>query len=75
MNLYFQHSDGSYEYICPVHDVIDASNLGDAIKLALKDLHERNPRFQVYYIRTWKHENSFIMDVGSHTEFYVVKEG
>lgn len=68
MKLYFQHSDGSEDYVCDVND-------GFYVTAALKDVYQRNPRFQSYYQRTWKDKNGWTwIDVGSHTEFYIVKE-
>ena len=66
--LYFQHSDGSYEYICDIgqDDMI--------VSVALDDLYKRNPKYQSYYQRVWTDDDgSTWIDVGSHTEFYVVK--
>lgn len=69
MKLYFQHSDGEFEY---VQDVMDHK---EAVHIADKDVHKRNPKFEIYYIRTWTDDDGlYWMDVGSHTEFYVVKD-
>lgn len=68
MKLYFQHSDGSEEYICE-------TNEKEYLSDALKDLYERNPNYKYYYVRTWTDDNKCTwMDVGSHTEFYIAKE-
>ena len=33
---------------------------------------ERN--FTIYYYRTWERDNVKVFDVGSHTEFFYLKE-
>lgn len=68
LKLYFQHSDGSVDYVCDVEN-------GLYVSAALKDLYERNPKYQSYYQRTWKDDNGWIwIDVGSWSEFYIIKE-
>ena len=67
MGLYFQHSDGSFSFVC------DLKEDDLPVSKALEDLYERNPKFQSYYQRVWKDDNGAVwIDVGSHTEFYVV---
>ena len=67
MKLYFQHWDGSMEYI---RDIDNEAYVG----AALDDLHKRNPKYQSYYQRTWKNDEGCVwIDVGSHSEFYIVK--
>lgn len=67
--LYFQHSDGSMSFIC---------NVGDEdkyVSLALDDLYKRNPKYQSYYQRVWTDDSNWIwIDVGSWSEFYIVKD-
>ena len=66
--LYFQHSNGKEEYICDIQD----DDL--YVSIALEDLYRRNPKYQSYYQRKWKdNDGSIWIDVGSHTEFYIVK--
>lgn len=68
MKLYFQHSDGSESFVCETED-------GRYVSDALKDLYKRNPRYQSYYQRTWTDDNGWIwIDVGSYTEFWIVKK-
>ena len=69
MKLYFQHSDGSMEYVCEV------DKNGPYVSTILEDLYKRNPKFQSYYQRIWKDDNGWTwVDVGSHTEFYILKK-
>lgn len=53
MKLYFQHADGSEDFVCETED---GRYVGDA----LKDLYKRNPRYQSYYQRTWTDDNGWI---------------
>ena len=67
--LYFQHSDGSIEYI---KKLFDNENYLNAV---LDDLKKRNPKFKSYYQRVWTNDKGWTyIDVGSHTEFYVLKD-
>ena len=67
--LYFRHSDGSDEYI---RDVGDKDLY---VSMALEDLYQRNPKYQSYYQRVWTDNNGWIwIDVGSWSEFYIVKD-
>lgn len=65
--LYFQHCDGSRNYVCEIFE-------GDLfVSKALEDLYRRNPHYQSYYQRVWTDDDGCTwIDVGSHTEFYVV---
>ena len=68
MKLYFQHSDGSESIVCETEE-------GRYVSDALEDLHKRNPNYKTYYQRTYMDGNGWVwIDVGSHTEFYIVKE-
>lgn len=67
--LYFMHSNGSFSYVC------DIGNDDLIVSKALEDLYKRNSNYQSYYQRTWTDENGWIwIDVGSWSEFYIVKE-
>lgn len=69
MKLYFQHSDGSESLVCEV------DGYSSAISKALSDLKRRNPKYTSYYQRTWFDDNCWMwIDVGSWSEFYIVKE-
>lgn len=69
MKMYFQHSDGVLELIKEV-EFIEDFHMRDI----LDDLHKRNPNFKSYYQREWLDDDgNFWIDVGSHTEFYVIK--
>lgn len=68
MKLYFQHADGFRELIC---ETDEKKYLGDA----LKDLHKRDPNYKTYYQRCWEDKDGFIwVDVGSHTQYYVIEK-
>lgn len=68
MKLYFQHSDGNLEHIGDVGN-------NAYVQAALDDLHRRNPDYKSYYQRIWQDDNGwFWIDVGSHSEFYIVKD-
>lgn len=68
MKLYFQHADGSEDFVCETED-------GRYVSDAMKDLYKRNPRYQSYYQRTWTDDNGWIwIDVGSYTEFWIAKK-
>jgi uncharacterized phage protein gp47/JayE len=50
----------------------------DTIKEIIKNIYsyvaKLNPDYQIYYTRRWKDDNDNIwFDVGSHTEFFVLK--
>ena len=67
MKMYFQHSDGSQEYVCDTNDQCYMCDV-------LKDLHIRSPNYKTYYQRVWTDENGWIwVDVGSWSEYYLVK--
>lgn len=66
--LYFRYSNGKDEYICDINDN------DKYVSKALDDLYKRNPKYQSYYQRTWTDDDGWIwIDVGSHSEFYIVK--
>ena len=69
MNLYFQHSNDTVSLVA--QNVADDKNL---YKLINADVKKRNPKFKIYYIRTWKIKDHTIFDVGSHTEFYILTD-
>ena len=68
MTLYFEHSNGRRslvaENVTPetAHEYIHA------------DVKSRNPTFRIYYMLTPQHGDETVYDVGSHTEFYILKE-
>ena len=56
------------EYICKV------ASEELYVSMALKDLKRRAPHYKSYYQRVWTDDNGWTwIDVGSHTEFYIVK--
>lgn len=66
-NLYFMHSNGTQSLVKPnvSHDYL--------IFEVMKDLKNRNPDFKSHYQRTWDDDKGWTwVDVGSHTEFYLL---
>ena len=50
-------------------------NDGNVMATIVEDLRRRNPKFKSYYTRTWKDAKGWTwFDIGSHFEFYVMKE-
>lgn len=70
-NLYFLNSHGDEEEI---REVPDGSSEHDVLGMVLEDLKNRNPEYKSYYQRMWMDDyQRFWIDVGSHTEFYIVR--
>lgn len=67
MNLYFQHYNGDLSLV--------ATNVDPeyATELIRADVAARNPNYRIYYIRYWEHDGGIKYDVGSHSEFYILK--
>ena len=64
MRLYFQQSDGKERFLVEVDSKEEAN---DAIS---KFIEEKN--YKSYY-RIWNmHEDKYVIDVGSHTEFLIL---
>ena len=66
MKLLFQSSDGSERVIAEV------DNQDDAFNEINKFLDEHN--FKSYYMRIWEKDGCKYVDVGSHTEFFIVED-
>lgn len=67
MNLYFMHSNGSQSIV--------KANVDDGYLIyeVLKDLKKRNPDYVSPYQRRWTDAKGWTwVDVGSHTEFYLM---
>ena len=70
MNLYFKNKNGGEGLIAQNVD------MDDYIFFLYQDLFKRNPNYKMYYQRSWHNEDgSITIDVGSHTEFYVLRDG
>lgn len=65
MKLLFQASNGKERVIA------DVSSWCDACNGINKFLDEHN--FKSYYQRLWQENNRVYVDVGSHTEFFIVE--
>ena len=65
MKLYFQSSNGNERVIAEVNSWCNACQEIN------KFLDEHN--FQSYYQRLWQHGDRVYVDVGSHTEFFIVE--
>ena len=69
MKLYFKNSKQNYRLIGEVKDI------DSGIAMALEDLRTNYPHFKSYYQRVWTDDNGVTwIDVGSWTEYYVIKE-
>ena len=66
MKLYFQNSRGEERLIA------EPSNKEEVNKEINKFLDNHN--FKSYYTRVWVADNKMIFDVGSHTEFFILKD-
>lgn len=64
-NLYFIRSNGEYLLL---ESKIEEKN---TIKFIKKFIKEKNPNFEIYYIRSWETDEGIMYDVGSHTEFFL----
>lgn len=65
MNVYFENSEGNKRIIgenIPTHK--------DAYKCIKDFLDDHN--FKSYYMRTWYDGDYTVVDVGSHTEFFLI---
>lgn len=69
-SLFFQDSKGNLRIVDKSIDEKDVPN--EITHFAYK----LNPKFQIYYIRTWEDPGTqdIVYDVGSHTEFFRFKE-
>lgn len=68
LKLYFKNENGVDNFVV---DLEKFSGFFDAIK---QDIHKRNPNYKIPYYRTWANgDNEIMIDVGSHTEFYVLR--
>ena len=65
MKLYFQNSRGVERLIA------EPSNREDVIKEINKFLDNYN--YKSYYTRVWEEDDRLVFDVGSHTEFFILK--
>lgn len=69
MKLYFKNSRDDYRFIDEVETV------SSGVSMALEDLKTNYPHFKSYYQRVWTDDDGVTwIDVGSWTEYYVVKE-
>lgn len=66
MKLYFENGCGKERLIAECKTVQDAHKEID------KFLNEHN--FKSYYSRSWGNEDGVTIDVGSHSEFFVLRE-
>lgn len=53
-------------------EIGEASNRQEAWKIINKFLDDHN--YKSYYVRVWKRENFYILDVGSWSEFFYVED-
>lgn len=67
LKLYFNNANDENKFVA---DLEKFSDFFDTIE---KDIHKRNPRYNIPYYRTWIENGDMMVDVGSHTEFYILK--
>ena len=65
MKLFFQNSKGEERLIA------EPANREEVNKEINKFLEDHN--FKSYYIRVWEADGRLILDVGSHTEFFILE--
>lgn len=70
--LYFRRYNKELVPVCDVPDNIDMDSVMDMIS---NDVAKYNPDYKIYYIRSWREEDGSVwFDVGSWSEFYVLKK-
>ena len=67
-NLYFIRSNGEKRL---VRENIDPEKATGYIN---EYVHSLNPKYKIYYYRSWENEEGIMYDVGNHTEFFLVGE-
>ena len=67
LKLYFKNGNGVDNFVT---DLEKFSEFFNAIE---QDIHKRNPDYKIPYYRTWVANGIMNVDVGSHTEFYILK--
>jgi hypothetical protein len=65
--LYFLDSQGNKRKV--KENIAEASVMAE-ITSYVKEL---NPKYEIYYVRTWETEKGITYDVGSHTEFFLLE--
>ena len=66
MNLYFQNYKGTDKLIAS-----DIKNHDEALRAIKRFCNERD--FRIRYYRSWTENNETMFDVGSHSEFFKLK--
>lgn len=67
-NLYFEDKYGELNLI--QSDV----KVNEVYKVISDYIKQLNPTFKIYYIRSWVNEDkSITYDIGSHSEFFILK--
>jgi hypothetical protein len=67
LKLYFNNANDENKFVA------NLENFSDFFDVIEKDIHKRNPDYKVPYYRTWVENGIMNVDVGSHTEFYILK--
>jgi len=62
-NLYFNDNYGNNRFVATCHE-------GDVTMNIRKYVKKLNPKYKIYYIRTWTEKDKTWYDVGSHSEFF-----
>ena len=66
--LYFQDNYGTDRFVTAI------TNKEDIIPTIQQYAHSLNPKFKIFYIRSWKENDKTWYDVGSHSEFFFTQE-
>ena len=70
--LYFRRYN---KELVPVCNVPKSADMDTILNMISNDVARYNPNYKIYYTRSWKEEDGSVwFDVGSWSEFYVLKE-
>lgn len=67
MNVFFKRGNGEYEFVKAV------ANEAEGWNAVRDDIKRRNPNYTVHYVRQWESDGDIWYDVGSWSEFYVLR--
>ena len=66
MNLIFLRSNGTIKNVCKNPNEWSIPNLINQFVQML------NPKYKIYYYRSWNQNGNIWYDIGSHTEFFIL---
>lgn len=75
MKVYFENSQGERRVIAEIQN---ENEVGSVINNFIAECNAKKPAgvnpFKSYYCRSWENEyNEIVYDVGSHSEFFILK--